>query len=129
MKVGDNPTIDRVFGVVALVELEWDAIEADFLRYYRLDLGAACWGDNHIGLKRIWTLIHALPPESALARSMGWSWTDALELAAMAVEVKVNGYRDKSDPMFRYPRPYDEVEEPVPLTRGGVRAAFMGGAI
>jgi len=32
-------------------------------------------------------LVAALPPESSLARTMGWWWTDAHELSAQLVEL------------------------------------------
>lgn len=57
-------------------------LEADFQHYYRLDL-------RHevitAGCRRLWALVRGLPPDSALRRD-GRMWTQANEIAAVALE-------------------------------------------
>lgn len=52
-----------------------------------MDLGAACFGPDPLGARRLRALVAHLPPESSLARAMGWWWTDAHELSAQLVEL------------------------------------------
>lgn len=47
----------------------WGAVEADFLRFYRLDLRRALWVDG-VGCRRVWDLISGLPAGSAFQLSL-----------------------------------------------------------
>lgn len=46
----------------------FDQVEADFLRYYRIDLPAALWGEQPVTLRKVSALVWSLPPESATCR-------------------------------------------------------------
>lgn len=67
----------------------FEALEADFLREYKIDLRDATSGRNRIGLRRLMVLIKGLPPHSALTRSStsGQEWTNVEELLATIIEV------------------------------------------
>jgi hypothetical protein len=45
----------------------WDAVEADFERYYQRDLRYAI---KDLGARRLYALVKNLPPDAALWRSM-----------------------------------------------------------
>lgn len=49
---------------------QWDWLEADFARYYQLDLRHVCFGQPHqqLGARRLTALIHGLPLDSAFVR-------------------------------------------------------------
>jgi len=47
----------------------WGPLEADFVRYYQLDLRHACFGRRQIGARRLGVLIGGLPVDSAFMRS------------------------------------------------------------
>jgi len=121
-------------------------LEADFRRFYALDLGAACFGADHLGARRLRVLVQYLPPDSSLARAMGWWWTDAHELSAQLVELAyvnaqagamaasgLTGKRFKPD-QLTVPRPQlavpaaPVVVEPAPLpdlTRQSIRNTLL----
>jgi hypothetical protein len=106
-------------------------LDFDFLGL-GLDLGECCWGPDHIGVRRIRDLISQLGPDSAIAREMGWSWDDMREMTATLIEVAVNKRRKKGTTPYKVPRPKGLWEtarsasaDAEPLTRAGVRAAFM----
>lgn len=48
---------------------EWGALEADFQRFYGLDLRRLLWVER-VGLRRLWDLIVGLPPESGFQRTL-----------------------------------------------------------
>lgn len=79
--------LDVALGTARLLSDYWDEIDADFARYYGLDLADACFGPNHVGLRRLRGLIGGLPHTSALARAMGWAWSDEAEMTAVLVEL------------------------------------------
>lgn len=85
--MGEYPARDLMLGIVTMLREHWDELDADFQRYYALDLGAVCFGPDHAGLRRIHALIVSLPPDSALARSMGWAWDDEREMTATLIEL------------------------------------------
>lgn len=75
-----------------IVDAHFGALEADFQRYYNLDLRRALWGEAAIGARRLINLIEWLPPESALARSCdplyaGTGWDNKTELLATIAEL------------------------------------------
>lgn len=49
---------------------QWDQLEADFRRFYRLDLRECLWGREWLGCRRLWALMAALPAESAFQRAL-----------------------------------------------------------
>lgn len=126
----DTPAISAAVGVVVLLDEHWDELDADFRHHYGLDLEQCCWGPRAIGVRRLKSYISRLPPTSALAVAMGWSWDELREMTATLVDLVANQRRTKkSDPVFRYPRPKGltgvTTQKPV-LTREGMRAALMG---
>lgn len=128
---GDTPALSAAVGVAVLLSEHWDALDFDFRRFLGLDLEECCFGPNELGVRRLKAYIAHLPPESAIAREMGWSWDEMREMTATLIEVAVNIRRQSDqDPIFKYPRPkalLDRIEEkPPPLTIKGVRAALMG---
>jgi len=56
-------------GLVAHMSEDWGVIEADFQRFYGLDLRRVLWVDR-VGVRRLWDLIAGLPPESAFQHSL-----------------------------------------------------------
>ncbi len=54
---------------------QWASLEADFQRFYGLDLRRVLWVDR-VGCRRLWDLIDGLPDVSAFQR----------ELASVAVK-------------------------------------------
>lgn len=115
-----------------LLAEHWDALDFDFRNKLGLDLEECCFGRDHIGVRRLKAYISQMPPDSAIAREMGWSWDELREMTATLVELAVNERRQKkSDPIFKWPRPSDllerAVEKPKPkLSRQAVRAALLG---
>jgi hypothetical protein len=71
-----------VIGLGQILESHWDPVEADFLRYYGKDLRQMA---QRAGPRRLWVLIDALPPDSALGRAMNQKpevVTDSAQIAA-----------------------------------------------
>lgn len=48
---------------------EWGALEADFQRFYGLDLRRLLWVEG-VGCRRLWDLISGLPDGSAFQRAL-----------------------------------------------------------
>lgn len=131
---------DLAMSLVRLLEEHWDALDADFQRFYGLDLAAACWGPEEIGLRRLHVLIQHLPTDSALSRSMGWAWDDHREMTATLVELQHDQavsaralvqafsgkkFRGPPEPL-RWPRPQIEVPvAPQPLSREQIRNTLL----
>lgn len=74
-----------------LLREDWDALEADFTRYYNADLRALCWGPHGTrwSARRILVHIFALPRDSALIRAHMTpeaSWETTHELLAAVIE-------------------------------------------
>lgn len=101
----------------------WDALEADWQRFYGRDLGADLYGPQARGFRRIATLIHWLPPEASVWRSMGLSWSEDRELLAVNIEVldslrraflMANSKKGTKPPEpVRIPRPWQKQERPA----------------
>jgi hypothetical protein len=83
----ETPALDALVGLVRLLEDQWEPLEADFQRFYGLDLRRACWGPDALGARRLRVLISHLPQDSSLARSMGWWWSDVHEMQAQLIEL------------------------------------------
>jgi hypothetical protein len=63
-------------GIVSLrglLERRWRALEADFARYYQLNLTEALFG-RQVDLRRLYSLIAHLPPDSATVRAETGPW-------------------------------------------------------
>jgi hypothetical protein len=126
----ETPATSVVAGVAVLLDEHWDALDVDFRRHYGLDLEEVCFGPNEFGVRRLYAYISRLPPDSALARELGWSsWDQTHELIATLIEVEINAKRTQdTDPIFRYPRPIglaDEDEPDEPMTVESIRAALL----
>lgn len=107
--------------IVPFLEEYFDEVEADFLRYYGLDLREALWGEDWIGVRRICALVEGLPSDSALGRKgdpPGGRWSTTDELLAVLIEVVDVGNRmflkahtapgtDVGNPIH-IPRPWEE---------------------
>lgn len=93
---------------------------------YALDLRDALWGENPVGVRRLNALVSALPVSSATARSadpdVGWSQEDEL-LASIFDVLGLSNHlflsanvTDRDRKLLpgptRFPRPWDEEEEP-----------------
>jgi hypothetical protein len=102
------------------VRENYEAIEADWVRYYNRNLADDLWGQPGIGVRRIAGLIRWLPPEAALWRSNKTSWTIDNELQAATIEMLdalLRAYvQSHSKPTARkpnpvkIPRPWDNAE-------------------
>lgn len=64
-------------------------LEADFLRFYGVDLPEALWGPAPVSARRFRVLLEALPRESALVRGFdphNGAWGNTEELLAVLAE-------------------------------------------
>ena len=108
-------------GTVEAVHSNFEAIEADWLRYYGRTLSADLYGPTPLGFRRIVGLLTWLPAEAALWRSMKVSWTEDRELAAIQIElldslrrtyIAANSKKGARMPdPIRIPRPWDSPRE------------------
>lgn len=48
---------------------QWDALEADFLRFYGVDLRRLLWVER-VGVRRLWSLMAGLPSGSAFQQAL-----------------------------------------------------------
>lgn len=83
-------------------------MEADFARFYRLDLRRALWGPGPVGVRRLLVLVRQLPAESATVRAVTHGWTfeaDVAALTAELVDLVARAHGVKKDPL-RVPRPW-----------------------
>lgn len=107
----------------------WPAIEADFRRFYHLDLPDLVFGSHPATARRIEVLIGALPAESTLIAQdldpghRGWGNTEELLALLLETTVAVNS---KPGKRFEVPRPYRPAA-PKMATAEEMRA-FFGGA-
>lgn len=104
----------------------FDALEADFQRYYGLDLRDAIWGENAMGARRFMALVQWLPKDAAFFRAQNpsWEWDQDTELLAELIEVMDVGNRmyyeantDKTAKQMKpvkIQRPWDTPKEKVP---------------
>lgn len=107
-----------------MVLCHWALLEADFARYYQLDLAEAVYGPEPISFRRLDVLTCGLPLESRIARELGapkpGEWDTVDELLAANVEILgdfrnlfVLANRDPKQPRpklpeVRVPRPGDD---------------------
>lgn len=69
-----------IAGLAVALQDHWGAVEADFQHYYRLDLRDEV---EATAMRRVWALIHWLPPDAALRRAA--SELDVVETAPKRV--------------------------------------------
>lgn len=68
-------------------------MEADFQREYGIDLAPALWGPQPLTARRFQSLLHGLPLDSSLARSiddtgrLAVGWNAQVELQAATIEM------------------------------------------
>lgn len=95
----------------------FDTLEADFTRYYQIDLPAAVWGPGPISARRFRSLVRGLPQDSALSRELNpeWSgWGNVEELLATTIEVVDLGNRILHAAYCKEPHP-----DPIEIRRPG----------
>jgi hypothetical protein len=108
-------------GLGHLVNEHYGAVEADWHRFYGRSLKHDLWGTDPLPAREIGSMIRWLPPEAALWRSAGTSWTTANELQAATIEMIDSFLRvyitahtkpgaQKPKPI-RIPRPWDKAEK------------------
>jgi len=108
------------------------ALEADFERYYKIDITEALYGDNRISVRKIINLWESLPHDCAIAREVDpggavhtrWTTTDHLltllseqidSLSSMFYSAN-SGKNSKKWKNIKHNRPKlpsDTVDEPV----------------
>jgi hypothetical protein len=80
-----------------LLRDHFDALEADFRRYYQLDLAGACWGTDEIGGRELVGMIRNLPSDSATARALHRD-REAFPAVQMPAALSVVPARPKASP-------------------------------
>lgn len=110
-----------------LVE-HWPAIEADFRRFYQLDLPDLVFGEHPATARRLEVLIGGLPADSSLiAQDLDpehRGWGNAEELLALLLETFV-AVNSKPGGRFEVPRPY-RAAKPKMATAEEMRSFFGG---
>lgn len=113
-----------IAGLAQVLKEDFEALEADFKRYYGEDLRMLCWGVNPWGVRRLLAHIKGLPIDSAWARTRQGEfagWSNDTEMLATTVDmlqqllrvtVAANG-GDAPD-FSPVPRPYKLDREPEP---------------
>lgn len=110
-----------MIGLGHLVKQHYGAAEADWRRFYGRSLKYDLWGADYLCAREITSMLRWLPPEAALWRAAGTSWTTDNELQAATVEMldsfmrvfiqansKPGGQKQKP---LRIPRPWDKSEK------------------
>jgi len=59
-----------IAGLRYAVDTFYGALEADFLRFYAVDLRAVLWGEHAWGVRRLVALVRGLPADSAFASAI-----------------------------------------------------------
>lgn len=112
----------------------FEALEADFQRYYQIDLANALYGPQPLGARRFVALIKWLPPEAAIWRATSTTWTTDNELAALTIEmldslrrlyIQAHSKKGGTPPKpIEIPRPWKRKEK-APAKRGTSLAEMM----
>lgn len=63
---------------MVLLNDQYGPVEADFQRFYGLELAVALYGPDPLTWRRIRSLVANLPPDSAFGRQGGWSVSEHL---------------------------------------------------
>jgi len=113
-----------IAGLAQVLRTDFEALEADFTRYYNEDLRALCWGDNPWGVRRLLAHIRGLPPDSAWVRHRagefaGWSndtemLAASVDLLQSLVRVTIAAHGGDAPDFKPMPRPYKLDFEPEP---------------
>lgn len=93
----------------------WDAAEADFQRFYGLDLRRVCYGPSPLGTRRLKALVEGLPSESSLYRVLhpgAADWGHSEELLAILAELQ-----DEANRMFYTVNWRKAARKPIQLRR------------
>lgn len=139
--MGDGP--GSVGGAVATLRSHWSAVEADFQRFYSVNLAEACWGSRS-DARLIVGYLFNLPAEAATWRALGHGWTVGDHLSATTVDalhelIRLTVAVNSSDPQktlkkldpVRIPRPGDKPGQKrgakVVSSTADVLALFGGG--
>jgi len=85
-----------ISGLGITINEYYSSLEADFLRYYNIDLSEALYGDNPISGRRILNLWKSLPEDSAISRKVDprgafqtrWTTTDHM-LAFLSEQIDI----------------------------------------
>lgn len=113
----------------------FDPLEADFTRYYQIDLPAAVWGPDPISTRRFGVLVKGLPGDSALKQALsphpGWGYVE--ELLVSALEQIDLGNRLMHSAHFKEPhpapvrirRPWDTEREAPKMATSAEMVAFF----
>lgn len=62
-----RPRRGGILGLVGVLTSHWDACEADFQRFYRLDLRKEVESESP---RRLWALVNNLPPDAAVIQEV-----------------------------------------------------------
>jgi hypothetical protein len=123
----------------------FEAIEADFRRFYHLRLSSELWGPNPMTAREVSVLIRTLPAEAALiSRDLvpeHRNWGNTEELLALLIEQEHATWRlllqvhskegaEIPEPL-RIPRPWTPSTEPEPRRQATTAqvASFFGAAV
>jgi len=136
-----------IAGLPDFLAERWEALEADFARYYHLDLTQACWGEEAVGVRRLHTLIQHLPRTPATVRALlgdlaDWGTTEELLAATVDRLGEVTSllhhahFKPPHPDVQPVPRPGDdgrpaelELAAPPQMSSRDEIRAFFGGAI
>lgn len=138
-----------IAGLWRLIRTAWAPLEADFARYYHLELPELVFGPNQrVPLRRLSVLITHLPADSAFLRFVADEleplpapWSTGDHLLALVAELidKTNRILEavytkagsKAPKPLRIPRPGEELEpeEPVAMDTPEARAFFGAGRV
>lgn len=128
--------LGKTVGLVRFLAAEWDAAEADFARYYGLNLGDEVFGDRS-NVRRLLVLIAELPEDAATNRTQNRVWTTALELQATTADLiglVLHAYMSthakkhaQIPPPIRIPRPDDLARQSEGVGFAGLARLMLGG--
>lgn len=129
-----------MIGLGAFVVEHFSAIEADFQRFYGLDLAALLWGPEPVTYRRLAALVRWIPPESSLGLSTGShrpGWGATEELLKLVAELVDHGNRlfysahkrrgaptPKAIEILRPPDPLEAPKKRRPATSEELKALF-----
>lgn len=111
----DGRRVGGIFGLVDLLEEHGEAIEADLLRYYQVDVADLFSGD--LSPRRVLALIRHLPRDAATKREVAGdvtAWGETEHLLALAIDtLNVANWQRAGDKRNPRPRPVPRPGDPV----------------
>jgi hypothetical protein len=117
-----------MIGLLAVVRRHREAIEADLLRWYQLDIARHLGGPS-LTLRRLAALLRSLPDEAAFRRSAGverpWTLTEHL-LASVVDAVRVADHRNIQIRTKRRLAPPKPIPRPGATDEGESGASTIG---